>query len=45
MRAVVALAIRLGVPPTAVLQFSDLDFHLCLACLKLENDDRNNSRN
>jgi hypothetical protein len=45
MRAIVCLAVRFGVAPSVVLQMSETDFFYCLAALKLEADDRRNSRN
>lgn len=39
------MAVRFGVAPSVVLQWSELDFIYCLAAMKLESDDRRNNRN
>jgi hypothetical protein len=45
MHAIVSLAVRFGVAPSAILQWPESDFFYCLAALKLESDERRNSRN
>jgi hypothetical protein len=39
MHAIVSLAVRHGVPPSAILQWSESDFLYSLAALKLEHDE------
>jgi hypothetical protein len=46
LHAIVALSIRLGIRPTSLLDWSEREFLLCLAHLKLEaNDSRERTGN